>query len=296
MRKLIRPVLVVAALMFQMAGNSSALDIASQLNNIISQASHDFGIQVNLSGRQRMLTQKMTKETLLIALDIDAVANRENLKKTITLFDKTLIGLRDGDKSVGLVPTTSPEILAQLKLVATLWARFKPLVDKVVDGQIDSSSLKNIASSNLPLLAAMNVAVGMYAKISGSDLADLATVINLSGKQRMLTQKMTKELLLVAANIDQQKNLKKLSKTVALFERTLQGLLDGDDELGLPGTRDKKIRAQLGIVSEHWKVYKPILAIADSSHKGLMVAAELNLPLLKEMNRAVKMYEEQSKK
>ncbi len=49
----------------------------------------------------------------------------------------------------------------------------------------------------------MNRAVGMYAKASGSKLdPKMADTINRAGKQRMLTQKMTKELLLIANGID----------------------------------------------------------------------------------------------
>ncbi len=50
------------------------------------------------------------------------------------------------------------------------------------------------------------------------------TVINLAGKQRMLTQKMTKELLLIANGIDVDKNRESLKKTAELFENTLKDL------------------------------------------------------------------------
>jgi hypothetical protein len=65
----------------------------------------------------------------------------------------------------------------------------------------------------------------------------MGATINLAGKQRMLTQKMTKELLLVANGIDADANKANLGKTVALFQSTLTGLLDGDEGLGLPGIR-----------------------------------------------------------
>jgi hypothetical protein len=120
---------------------------------------------------------------------------------------------------------------------------------------------------------------------------EMAGVINLAGKQRMLTQKMTKELLLVAIGIDADANKANLAKTVALFDRTLKGLKDGDKDLGLPGTKDPAILAQLDIVTMLWGEYKPVLDAVDVSDAGLAKAAVLNLPLLKSMNTAVKMYE-----
>ncbi len=123
----------------------------------------------------------------------------------------------------------------------------------------------------------------------------MATAINLAGKQRMLTQKMTKELLLIANGIDADANKASLQKTAGLFERTLKGLFDGDAELGLPGTKDAAIRGQLETVQKLWADYKPVLDKVDTSDAGLAKAVKLNIPLLKEMNKAVKMYEKSVK-
>ncbi len=256
----------------------------------------EMGTVINLAGKQRMLTQKMSKEILLIAKGIDVEANKASLKKTADLFDRTLKGLINGDPELGLPKTTDKAILAQLEKVSALWEEFKPNVEAALNGQIDQAVLKRVAAQNLPLLKEMNKAVQMYAKASGSDLDPaMATTINLAGKQRMLTQKMTKELLLVANGIDVEANKANLKKTVALFERTLKGLFDGDSELGLPGTKDPAIRKQLEVVQGLWAEYKPILDNVDTSPEGLTKAAKLNLSLLKEMNKAVKMYEQSVK-
>ena len=79
-----------------------------------------------------------------------------------------------------------------------LWSTFEPNLDAVLKGDTSKAVLEKIARENLPLLKNMNAAVQMYASESGSKLDPaMATTINLAGKQRMLTQKMTKELLLV---------------------------------------------------------------------------------------------------
>lgn len=264
--------------------------------NAFAISKQEMGTVINLAGKQRMLTQKMSKEILLVAKGIDADANKANLQKTAALFDKTLKGLVNGDAELGLPKTTDADILAQLGKVSALWEEFKANTDAVVAGTTDRAVLEKVAAQNMPLLKNMNKAVQMYAGMSGSDLDPaMATTINLAGKQRMLTQKMTKELLLVANGIDADANKANLVKTTELFERTLKGLLDGDAELGLPGTKDAAIRAQLETVQGLWAEYKPVLEQADTSAEGLAKAAELNLPLLKEMNKAVKMYEQSVK-
>jgi hypothetical protein len=247
---------------------------------------------INLAGKQRMLTQKMSKEALLIAKGIDVDANKSNLQKTADLFGMTLKGLIQGDEKLGLPRTEEADILAQLNKVSGLWEKFKPSIDAVLQGDTSKSVLTSIAQQNLPLLKNMNAAVQMYAKASGSTLdPSMATTINLAGKQRMLTQKMTKELLLVANGISPDANKKALAGTTALFDRTLKGLLDGDEGLGLPGTEDPAISKQLAVVQTLWGDYQPVLAAVDTSDAGLTKAARLNLPLLKNMNKAVKMYE-----
>ncbi len=251
----------------------------------------DMGRVINLAGKQRMLTQKMSKEALLVAKGIDADANKANLKGTVALFDKTLKGLKDGDADLGLPRTEDPAIRAQLDKVQKLWDGLKPAMESVLAGDTSASVLNTIAAKNLPLLKEMNQAVKMYEKAAGSTLApEVARTINLAGKQRMLTQKMTKELLLIANGIDVAANKAHLKGTVALFDKTLKGLVNGDADLGLPKTEDPAILAQLGKVQELWDAYKPIVASADTSEAALRKAAKLNLPLLKEMNKAVGMY------
>jgi len=254
-------------------------------------AANTSGKVINLAGKQRMLTQKMSKEALLVAKGIDAAGNQANLQKTAALFDKTLAGLKAGDADLGLEKTEDAGILKQLDQVAGLWANFKPLIDTVASGKVDAATLNRIAAGNLPLLTEMNKAVKMYEKQSDSSLsADIAITINLAGKQRMLTQKMTKELLLVANGIAVEDNKANLAKTIALFSKTLKGLFDSDADLGLTGTKDDAIRAQLTVVQKLWNEYKAVLDKVDVSDAGLQAAAKINLPLLKEMNKAVGMY------
>ena len=265
-------------------------------SNSFAITKQEMGTVINLAGKQRMLTQKMSKEILQIAKGVDADAASGSLKKTADLFDKTLKGLVNGDAVLGLPKTTDAAILEQFGKVSKLWEEFKPNVAAALGGKLDKGVLERVAAQNLPLLKNMNKAVQMYAKMSGSNLEPaMATTINLAGKQRMLTQKMTKELLLIANGIDADANRANLQKTAGLFERTLKGLFDGDPELGLPGTKDAAIRGQLEKVQKLWAEYKPILDKVDTSDEGLAKAAKLNIPLLKEMNKAVKMYEKSVK-
>jgi hypothetical protein len=278
-------------------------DFNAQINSIAKDASTEIdqqmAITINLSGKQRMLTQKIAKEALLISLNIQPEDNKKNLVTSSTLFSKTLAGLAKGDTSLKLTKTTDTEILAQLTKVQMLWSEFKPHIEKILSSNRDADNkeaLNQIATLNMPLLKEMNKIVGMYAANSGAELDELATIINLSGKQRMLTQKMTKELLFIATDIDPSNNTESLKKTILLFDRTLKGLIKGDKALDLPATKDKGILDQLAKVESLWNIFKAVLEKKDTSPESLKKAAELNLPLLAEMNKAVSMYEAVSSK
>jgi len=281
MKKIFSIVAIGACLSMSLVASDA---VKAEAKTAVTQTKQQSGIVINLAGKQRMLTQKMSKEALFMAKGIDADKNKASLTKTAELFDKTLKGLVAGDKELNLPKTENKEILAQLTKVTGLWTPFKANIDKVVAGKSDKATLEAIAKENLPLLKNMNQAVGMFAKASGSKLdPEMAKTINLAGKQRMLTQKMTKELLLVANGIDAEANKANAKKTGELFETTLKGLTDK--------CKNPEIKKQLTKVATLWTGYKEIVVKADTSDASLKKAEELNMPLLKEMNKAVKMFE-----
>ena len=59
----------------------------------------------------------------------------------------------------------------------------------------------------------------------------------------------------------------------------------------IAGTKDAGIGKQLGVVKTLLADFKPIIANVDTSDAALNKANKMNIPLLKEMNKAVKMYE-----
>lgn len=267
----------------------------------------EYGVVLNLSGKQRMLSQKMSKEVALVALGVEKSQNIQNLKNTADLFNKTLKGLKEGSSELGLPPTESKRILRQLGKVEEIWADFYPTIQQITSsGQATPEQLKVIFSQNLPLLKQMNKAVGLYekdAKKSGLESAPgLAATINLAGKQRMLTQKMSKEYLLIALRYEVEENKLNLLETYSLFDRTLKGLVHGDQTLGLPGTQQPHIQAQLKIVDDLWQSFKPL--VSEGAHyktnaipqEKLKQLADSNLPLLTEMNKAVGLYEKEASK
>ncbi len=142
----------------------------------------DDGLIINLAGRQRMLTQKMTKELLLSEISRRQTGKIDtkqlaDLKNTMAVFDMTLKALRDSGKApVGLdmkttkfrvCPPAKQPVLGQLRKVTELWEGFKSDIEKYLQAPDKSANtLKQIKIKNMPLLAAMNKAVFMMQKES----------------------------------------------------------------------------------------------------------------------------------
>ena len=143
----------------------------------VLQRQADDGLIVNLAGRQRMLTQKMTKESMQLANasyenNTDQINKyRDQLNDTIKVFDMTLFALKDGGsapldlqlrKMRTCPPAATKQIQDQLQKVVDLWQPFQKHVDGVMSSRGKSrEDIDVIASTNVPLLKEMNKAVFM---------------------------------------------------------------------------------------------------------------------------------------
>lgn len=102
---------------------------------------------------------------------------------------------------------------------------------------------------------------------------------------------MTKELVEVAEIIDSKRYQINLKETERLFDTTLTALMKGDSKIRITAIPNKTIQEQLKKVQTLWHEYQPVITNVDTSKKGLKKAMEINMPLLKEMDKAVKLYE-----
>ncbi|MEL7012261.1 MAG: type IV pili methyl-accepting chemotaxis transducer N-terminal domain-containing protein [Pseudomonadota bacterium] len=263
-------------------------------------AAEDGKRKINLSGRQRMLSQRMAKAACFASIDVQTDTHLQQVSDAHALFDRTLHGLRDGDTEQGMNPEKAPRILEELAGVEELWITYGASVASAANSaEAAQAALPQIAELNLPVLRQMNKTVGEFERHYGGagDIHPvLALALNISGRQRMLSQKASKEFCLILAGRDVASNREALAETVALFETSLNGLKDGNEEMGLPPAPTDEIYAQLQRVSDLWGPLKTIfdatVAGATPNAGDIEQVARDNNPLLKEMNEAVWMYDQ----
>ena len=254
--------------------------------------------KINLSGRQRMLSQRMAKAACFAALGVDTDAHLSMTADAHQLFDKTLKALRDGSTEVGLTEETSPRILSELGKVELLWVVYGQAIDRFLkSGGSEPNAIESIAGLNIPTLVLMNAAVGKFERVysGGNFHPALALTINVAGRQRMLTQKASKEFCFVLLGMNADAHRVALGKTIGLFAASLEALRFGSSELGLPQAPTEGLSQQLALVDDLWA---PMMAILSRVAKGevpsnseIAFVAHQNNQVLVEMNRAVGMYE-----
>ena len=141
------------------------------LNFYISFQLSDSATNLNLSGRQRMLSQRMTKSLLIKQSDterfISNPKNDDELQKTVTLFDQTLRSFEQGgfvmgtaEKKVRLKALTDRKYTETLSKAQHIWQPYMALLGPLLKGtstnmEVDAA-VAYARANNLELLGLMN--------------------------------------------------------------------------------------------------------------------------------------------
>ncbi len=160
-----RILLAVVIMFLAVAGMAASTIVVTQLQK-------SDGLVINLGGRQRMLSQKMSKEILQLSGRLQATGEvdatlRETVKTTARVFDATLEALIQGGPApllptagapTALLPAASGEARQQLETVRGLWKDFHKQLLLAADSQ-SKEALDYVLERNMPLLEAMSKAV-----------------------------------------------------------------------------------------------------------------------------------------
>jgi methyl-accepting chemotaxis protein len=181
-------------------------------------------------------------------------------------------------------------------------------------------SIRTRVSILLSVLFVINALVVVVDYIYLSSTKAAPVVINVAGRQRMLSQKISKEIFAMAMATDEEhwqvftKDKKYWEKSLKasyiLFDKSLNALLDGGKtyaklslkgEFILPGTKNPKIRKQLLDVKSKWQELQKAVSIVlhpgadrEEIEKAVSIVRKISIPLLVSMDKAVRMFQDEA--
>ena len=242
---------------------------------------------INIAGRQRMLSQKITKEIFYIKSSENF--DFQNLNEDIETFEKNLFILINGDKKLGVYKPPNSDIKNKLNMVLKLW---KPFKEKIIQLEQDIRGVKKDKEvmmnkfDDILKISDRVVKKMVKYKLPGS-------YIDLSGRQRMLSQRMGLYLVRYMDTFSQSYYYT-YYEAMKMYDRTIQSFIN--DKL----VKEKQeLYKSVSINYEYWKKFKlyinNLLAKETKIDINMTYIHNNNTKLLKTMDEAVWLYTDYSR-
>jgi nitrate/nitrite-specific signal transduction histidine kinase len=204
------------------------------------------GEAINIAGRQRMLSQRIAQSYLLKGMQSDSERGPQQLQRCVTEFDRNLRDLHQFAPGASLRP--------ELAQVQTLWQDYR----RLALAPVSKDSAAELVRQSNTILASAHTYVNTLEKLSGTHQAEL---INIAGRQRMLSQRIAKNFLAAHWGIHTELSTAALYEDLAEYENMLT-------YLQASAINTPEINAQLHKVKGHFsyasKGFEGAMALSDA--------------------------------
>lgn len=259
--------------------------------------------RINYSGKLRMLSQRIPAAACFAHAGVETEKSAELLVAATSEFDLIINGLEFGEPKLNMKgEETDRKILIGLKKLNELWNPLHAEIADIHDTGGTDEEVVHIAEVSAPML---NVAKKLVSVISGeyADPTALlqtdAMTIDIAGRQRMLAQRISKNVCLATSGFSKDAAIAEMAGARDMYDASVRALRFGMPDAGINATENETILAGLDDVLALWEGVQPILTSVAagediSGEHRAHIYNSMN-QLTGKMNTLVGMYNDDSK-
>jgi hypothetical protein len=215
---------------------SSALIASAQVS--------DLNDAINKAGRLRMLSQRMAKAYLCLGQQVQVPAATKVLDQSMALFDRQLAELKAFAPSG---PVRDTFILLEAE-----WSIYKSLL---VGAAPAAAKATELLAQDAKVLALAQKGTVLLEQLSGKPAGKL---VNMAGRQRMLSQRMAKFYMSMVWKIDAATSSAELGKARTEFVAALDTLRNAPEA-------NAEIKLELALADAQWLLFDSALKTPPSA-------------------------------